>query len=322
MNWKKTFILISALVFILNFFSFVVAVPNPAAVYCVQNGYKSEIRQLWDSYSEFGVCNFNETSECDEWEYYRGQCKPEDCTGIRAYSDCTTQDNCTIRIICTKSQPINVNVGDLFNVTKSCNPSTGYNWWITYLDKNLLQSTKNGTTDCSSLIGGGCQCFFEFKTMKSGNTYISFLYYRLWEGTNRAIESDHISVSISNCPLYFTCPNGTRVPWCGFANNKCVCIISPENQCVGYCTEGKNYTCPNSKKVPWCSCVNHQLVCIVSPENQCSSVMTTTTTIVTTIPTTTTIPQEKTETNFTLIFYGIVIVGLLIAASIYFSRKK
>jgi Mg2+ and Co2+ transporter CorA len=50
--------------------------------------------------------------------------------------------------------------------------------------------------------------------------------------------------------------------------------------------------------------------------------MTTTTTIVTTIPTTTTIPQEKTETNFTLIFYGIVIVGLLIAASIYFSRKK
>jgi len=76
-------------------------------------------------------------------------------------------------------------------------------------------------------------------------------------------------LSALNCTPYFTCPNGTNVSWCTFENNKCVCIISPENQCAGYCTEGKDYICPNGAKVPWCSCVNHQLVCIISPENQC-----------------------------------------------------
>jgi predicted secreted protein len=78
-----------------------------------------------------------------------------------------------------------------------------------------------------------------------------------------------ICLSALNCTPYFTCPNGTHVPWCGFENNKCVCIISPENQCAGYCTEGKEYICPNGTKVPWCGCENHQLVCIISPENQC-----------------------------------------------------
>jgi len=49
--------------------------PNPASAYCVEQGFKSEIRTAADG-SQTGVCIFPDGSECDEWAYYRGECKP------------------------------------------------------------------------------------------------------------------------------------------------------------------------------------------------------------------------------------------------------
>jgi len=48
--------------------------PNPASVYCEQQGNKLEIRTAADG-SQSGVCIFPDESECDEWAYYRGECK-------------------------------------------------------------------------------------------------------------------------------------------------------------------------------------------------------------------------------------------------------
>jgi putative hemolysin len=50
--------------------------PNPAAVYCQEQGYKHEIRTAADG-SQSGVCIFADGSECDEWAFYRGECGPE-----------------------------------------------------------------------------------------------------------------------------------------------------------------------------------------------------------------------------------------------------
>ncbi len=47
--------------------------PNPASVYCEQNGNKLEIRTAADG-SQNGVCVFPDGSTCDEWAYYRGEC--------------------------------------------------------------------------------------------------------------------------------------------------------------------------------------------------------------------------------------------------------
>jgi uncharacterized protein len=47
--------------------------PNPASVYCEQNGNKLEIRTAADG-SQSGVCVFPDGSTCDEWAYYRGEC--------------------------------------------------------------------------------------------------------------------------------------------------------------------------------------------------------------------------------------------------------
>jgi len=50
-----------------------VNMPNPASVYCEQNGNKLEIQTASDG-SQSGVCVFQDGSECDEWAYFRGEC--------------------------------------------------------------------------------------------------------------------------------------------------------------------------------------------------------------------------------------------------------
>ena len=47
--------------------------PNPASVYCTQQGNKLEIRTAADG-SQSGVCVFPDGNTCDEWAYFRGEC--------------------------------------------------------------------------------------------------------------------------------------------------------------------------------------------------------------------------------------------------------
>lgn len=49
--------------------------PNPASVFCTQNGNKLEIRTAADG-SQSGICVFPDGSTCDEWAYFRGECGP------------------------------------------------------------------------------------------------------------------------------------------------------------------------------------------------------------------------------------------------------
>jgi putative hemolysin len=51
-----------------------VAIPNPAAKYCADQGFKCETRTTADG-SQYGVCKFPDGYECEEWAYYRGECE-------------------------------------------------------------------------------------------------------------------------------------------------------------------------------------------------------------------------------------------------------
>lgn len=53
---------------------------NPASVYCEQQGGTVEFR-VDEEGGERGVCVFVDGSECDEWEFYRGDCEPGADTG-------------------------------------------------------------------------------------------------------------------------------------------------------------------------------------------------------------------------------------------------
>jgi putative hemolysin len=50
---------------------------NPASVYCQEQGGTVEIRTDAEG-GQYGVCIFDDGSECDEWAYFRGECQPGD----------------------------------------------------------------------------------------------------------------------------------------------------------------------------------------------------------------------------------------------------
>ena len=53
-----------------------IGMPNPASVHCGDEGGKLDIRS--ESGGEVGYCVFDDGSECEEWAFFRGDCKPGD----------------------------------------------------------------------------------------------------------------------------------------------------------------------------------------------------------------------------------------------------
>jgi putative hemolysin len=69
------------------------AIPNPASLYCEENGGKLEIRTT-DRGEQYGVCTFGELvncsddvcfryGECEEWDFFNHICKKWDCYQIK-----------------------------------------------------------------------------------------------------------------------------------------------------------------------------------------------------------------------------------------------
>ena len=54
-----------------------ITIANPASAYCEEQGFKLETRTAEDG-SQYGVCTFKDDTECEEWAYYRDECKPGD----------------------------------------------------------------------------------------------------------------------------------------------------------------------------------------------------------------------------------------------------
>jgi putative hemolysin len=54
-----------------------IGLANPASVFCGEHDGELEIRKD-ESGAEYGVCIFDDGSECEEWAFYRDECKPGD----------------------------------------------------------------------------------------------------------------------------------------------------------------------------------------------------------------------------------------------------
>jgi len=50
-------------------------IANPASQYCEEQGYTVEIRTAADG-NQTGYCIFDDGTECEEWAFQRGECKP------------------------------------------------------------------------------------------------------------------------------------------------------------------------------------------------------------------------------------------------------
>lgn len=49
-------------------------IANPASVYCVEQGFNLTIETANDG-SQTGFCVFPNGAKCEEWSYFRGECK-------------------------------------------------------------------------------------------------------------------------------------------------------------------------------------------------------------------------------------------------------
>ena len=49
-------------------------IANPASVFCEEHNGTLDIRTAEDG-SQTGYCVFSNGSECEEWAFYRGECK-------------------------------------------------------------------------------------------------------------------------------------------------------------------------------------------------------------------------------------------------------
>jgi len=57
-----------------------VGMANPASVYCINQSGELDIRSD-EQGNQYGVCVFDDGSECEEWKYFRGECG-QMCGGI------------------------------------------------------------------------------------------------------------------------------------------------------------------------------------------------------------------------------------------------
>jgi putative hemolysin len=97
-------------------------VPNPASVYCTQQGNKLEIRTAADG-SQSGICVFPDGSTCDEWAYFRGECGLEPQTGATPASAVTTEENASGGYMPPGTSEV---IADWWGVIKKTKPGAQY----------------------------------------------------------------------------------------------------------------------------------------------------------------------------------------------------
>jgi len=54
-----------------------VGMANPASVYCINQSGSLNIRSDAEG-NQYGVCIFDDGSECEEWKFFRAECKKGD----------------------------------------------------------------------------------------------------------------------------------------------------------------------------------------------------------------------------------------------------
>ena len=57
-------------------------IANPASVHCEEQGYTIEIREDSNG-NQYGVCKFTDDTECEEWAFFRGECRQGDTVRVQ-----------------------------------------------------------------------------------------------------------------------------------------------------------------------------------------------------------------------------------------------
>ena len=74
----------------------VIGMANPASVYCIEQGGELEIRTGKDG-GQYGVCIFDDGSECDEWAFYQDHCSPGEIFPVEDMAEPTVEEKFFLR---------------------------------------------------------------------------------------------------------------------------------------------------------------------------------------------------------------------------------
>jgi len=96
---------------------------DPASQYCIENNGTIEMRTDTDG-NQYGVCIFPGGSECEEWEFYNGECQPG---STFPKTNCQSNEDCVPEFCCHSSSCVNKeNKPDCAGIfcTQECMPGT------------------------------------------------------------------------------------------------------------------------------------------------------------------------------------------------------
>lgn len=84
-----------------------------------------------------------------------------------------------------------------FRIELEVNPTTGYNWFIVDMDESYFKVRSSGYQAAKTgLIGTGGISYWEIVPLKEGVKTIRLLYYRSWEGKDKAVDEYKLVVVI------------------------------------------------------------------------------------------------------------------------------
>ncbi|MBU0651005.1 protease inhibitor I42 family protein [bacterium] len=98
-----------------------------------------------------------------------------------------------------ETNQIQVNIGEIFDISLNSNPSTGYSWKAFYSEDFIKQESVVYAPDKTKkiVVGSGGISRFTFKALKQGETEIIFKYFRPWEAPETAVEIKKYIITIN-----------------------------------------------------------------------------------------------------------------------------
>ena len=192
---------------------------NPASVYCNEQGGKLEIRD--NELGQYGVCVFSDGSECEEWAYFRGDCKPgrgQGGAGINSFDDCVAAGNPVM-----ESYPRQCMSADGQNFTEVLDKPVGFP-----ADDAPTICTMDYTPVCALVqvqcVKAPCPPVFETKSNECvaktlGNMLLGYTPGECEKDLETACKSDSDCLlgdyaAISRCPFDAKCVSGQCVVVC------------------------------------------------------------------------------------------------------------
>ncbi|MDG6256567.1 MAG: protease inhibitor I42 family protein [Methanomicrobiaceae archaeon] len=165
---------------------------NPAAVWCVEMGYRHEIRTDADG-NQYGVCIFPDGTERDAWEAYyevhSGGAPPLDASA--------GEGGLVVLTAADDGETVSFEAGRVFAVRLEENPSTGYRWTLNATKGLILDNDRfDPASGDEGLVGAPGVHTWTFHGEQPGTYRIEGVYVRPWEEPTEADERFTLTVEI------------------------------------------------------------------------------------------------------------------------------